>query len=151
MKILIAYYSRTKNTEKIAKKLQQELNCDLEKIDDLNQHKGIVGWIKGGYKSNRNKGCKIKKIEKNPENYDLTIIGSPVWASNIASPIITYIKNNKFNKIACFVTCNKGGDEKAINNVEKLTSKKLMAKMSLNKKTIKNSKNEINKFLKKVN
>ncbi|MCS7201390.1 MAG: hypothetical protein NZ841_01230 [Dictyoglomus sp.] len=33
-KVLISYYSRTGFTEKLAKRLQEELNCDIEEIID---------------------------------------------------------------------------------------------------------------------
>lgn len=32
MKTLIVYYSRTQQTEKIAKAIQKDLNCDIEEI-----------------------------------------------------------------------------------------------------------------------
>lgn len=152
MKILISYYSRTGNTEKIANLLKNKLNCDIEAIDDLGKHSGAIGWIKGGYEASRNKKAAIASVKKNPKDYDLVIIGSPVWASKLASPMTTYVKkyNNSFKEIACFATCNAQGQEGTFKQLEEITSKKLKAEMSFNKKTIKNPDNEIKKFIEKV-
>ena len=152
MKILIAYYSRTGNTEKIANLLKNKLNCDIEAIDDLGKHSGAIGWIKGGYEASQNKKAEIASVNKNPKDYDLVIIGSPVWASKLASPVTSYVKqyNTSFNEIACFATGNARGQEGMFKQLEEITNKKLKVTMSFNKKTIENPDNEIKKFIEKV-
>ena len=42
MKILIAYYSKTGNTERVAKDLASQLGADLEKVIDRKNRKGIL-------------------------------------------------------------------------------------------------------------
>ena len=152
MKILIAYYSRTGNTKKIANLLKNKLNCDIEAIEDLNKHSGVIGWLKGGYESSQNKKAEIGSVRKNPEDYDLVIIGSPVWASKLASPVTTYVKQYKdnFKEVACFATCNARGQDGTFKQLEEITNKQLKAKMSFNKKTIEDPDIEIGKFIEKV-
>ena len=43
MKILIAYYSRTGVTRKIAEKLKEKLGCDIEEIESVKDRSGMGG------------------------------------------------------------------------------------------------------------
>jgi flavodoxin len=65
---------------------------------------------------------KLTEIEfsKTVDNYDLLIIGSPVWADGITPAIRTYIHQNNLStkKIACFVTLKGNNPEKALDSME---------------------------------
>ena len=81
MKTLLVYYSRTQITEKIAKTIQKDLDCDIEEITVEDKYDGTIGYIKGGFDASANRVCEINKVTKNPKDYDLVIIGTPVWAA----------------------------------------------------------------------
>ena len=95
MKTLIVYYSRTNVTKGIAEKLQKELDCDIEEITDDGKYNGKLGFLKGGMNASMGRSSDINPITKNPADYDLVIIGTPVWASNMAAPVFTYLIQNK--------------------------------------------------------
>ena len=63
MKTLIVYYSRTQQTEKIAKAIQKDLNCDIEEITAEKKYDGIIGYIKGGFDAGANRVCEIKTLK----------------------------------------------------------------------------------------
>jgi flavodoxin len=120
-KILIAFYSRTGTTRKIAIQLKQNLNCDMEEIIDMKSRKGFWGNLGGGIDSLFGRKTMIKSLEYPPGEYDLVILGSPVWFGNPPPALGTYVRNNKdsFPQLACFCTFAGKGDVK--------TSKKIMA------------------------
>ncbi len=95
MKILIVYYSRTDVTKGIANKIQSILNCDIEEITDNGKYDGKLGFIKGGMNATMGRASDINPISKDPADYDLVIVGTPVWSSNMATPIFTYLIQNK--------------------------------------------------------
>lgn len=153
MNVLIAYYSRSGITKNVVDILKDKINADIEEITDNDYYKGKIGWLKGGFNASTDRLTEINPTSKNPLNYDLTIIGSPVWASNIATPISTYINKNKkeFTKIAGFVTCGSGGGENALNKMKEESGKKLEAKMILTAKDIENDLDKkINIFIDKL-
>jgi flavodoxin len=140
MKILIAYYSRTGNNERIAYELQKKLNCDIEKIVDTVNRKGFLGFLKSGRAARNKEMSKIVPIEKDPSAYDAVIVACPFWAGNIPPPIRTYISENKdkFNRFALVSVCAAGeGNEKAIPDYEAILGKKVMAHLLLKQNELK--------------
>jgi flavodoxin len=105
-KILIVYYSRTGTTKKVAGELKSLLKCDSEEILDTKDRSGFMGYMRSGRDAIRRNLTEIKKIKKDPSLYDLVIVGTPNWASNISAPIRTYIAENckKIRKVAFMVT-----------------------------------------------
>jgi len=133
MKILIAYYSRTNNTEKVAKQIQKNLNCDIEEIVDLKNRSGTFGWIKSLIDAIRQNPSNIKPIEKDPSEYDLVMIGTPIWASTMASGVLTYLKENKekFKDVSFFCTCGSSGYDETLSKMEEITGKKAIETLFL--------------------
>jgi flavodoxin len=155
MKSLVVFYSRTGTTKKIAELITKTLNCESEEIIDTKKRTGfIIGFFKSGYAAVREKLTVIEKIQKNPELYDLIILGTPIWASRMTPAIRTYISENKsqFKSVAFF--CTEGGDKgfKAFDSMELLCEKKPVSTLEINKKEIKNGSyiDKINLFTQKL-
>jgi flavodoxin len=125
MKTLIVFYSRSGNTKKVAETLSNSLECDLEEIVDTQKRSGVIGFLNSGYQANRRKLAVIQDIKNDPAQYDLLIIGTPVWSSNMSTPIRTYLHQNqgKFNRVAFFCTESSSGDEKTFKEMEELCGK----------------------------
>ena len=95
MKPLIIFYSRTGNTKKVAEEIASLLKADIEEIIPLENYLGIWGYIKACIEAIFKKTPLIKKSGKNLTSYNLIIIGSPLWAGTMASPVRTYLLRNK--------------------------------------------------------
>jgi flavodoxin len=152
MKTLIVYYSRTNVTKDIANRLQKELDCDIEEITDGGKYDGRLGYMKGGMNASMGRTSDIDPISKNPSDYDLVIIGTPVWASNMATPVYTYLikYNDQIKKMASFCTCISGGYEKALEKIAEVSGKTQISTMFLNAKDVKNPTEKINTFIKNI-
>ena len=98
MRILVVFYSRTGSTKKIGELLSKELNSESEEIIDTKRRKGIIGFIISGKDATLKKLANIEKIQKDPENFDVIILGTPIWNRNMTPAIRTYITEYK-NKI----------------------------------------------------
>lgn len=137
MKSLIVYYSRTGNNEMLAKILQKKLGCEMEKIEEYTNRKGILGFLRSGMQATFKKMSEIKPIRKDPKDYDLVIVVSPIWAGHIPSPVRTYIHVNKekIRKMAFASVSHSGyGNGKALKDLESVASKKVSAHSLLKEK-----------------
>lgn len=122
MKTIVVYYSLTGNTKFVAEKISQQLDADLCKVDDKNFKKGRMLYIKGGAAAMREKLSDIL-VEKSIDEYDIVVVGSPVWAGKIAPAIRTFLVNNNFSgkQVAFFVTIGGDKPEKTFRNLRKTT------------------------------
>lgn len=104
MNALIVYYSRTGTTKTVGEFLAKELDCPTLELIDLTNRKGIIGYITGGRDAMQRKLTQIEKTNDNPFEYDLVIIGTPVWGANMAPAVRTFLTQNPVKKVAFFCT-----------------------------------------------
>jgi flavodoxin len=108
VKILVVYYSRTGNTEKIGNEIAKILKADTEQIIDKKDRSGSIGWVVAGKDGMGKKLTKIETVKKDPAKYDLVIVGTPVWV-NMTPAVRTYLRKFKGKfKLTAFY-CTKGG------------------------------------------
>ena len=105
MKKLVVYYSRTGNTHKVAEEITNGLECDIEEIIDTKNRSGPLGYIRSGRDAGNRKLTVLKDIINDPSQYDLLIIGTPLWAWHVSTPVRTYIHENQanFKDVALFL------------------------------------------------
>jgi len=139
MKTLVVYYSRTGITKRIAEEISNLINCDVEELVDKENRSGIIGYIKSGYEAARNKKTQIETPKHDIANYDLLIIGTPVWAGKMAVPIKTYIDQNmdKIPNMACFCTCGSSGIEGTLKGIAESAKVTPLASFGLKSSEIK--------------
>lgn len=118
---LVVYYSRSNTTRIAAEKLAKKLNCDITEIISKKNFQGLFGWLAGGKTAMAEKMVDIIEPELKPENYEIVILCSPVWASNMAPPVRKWLTDNKekCKKIAYLLTLSGGGADNAL---EKMTN-----------------------------
>ena len=110
-KTLVVYYSRTGNTRFVAEKIAGKLKADIEEVIDRKNRRGIIGWWRAAGDATRGKETEIERTKNSPSDYDLIILGSPVWNKRIPPAMRTYLNKNDLSKkkIAFFNT--NGSDE----------------------------------------
>ncbi len=150
MKVLVSFYSKTGNTRRVALEIARDLKADVDELTDFKNRGGILGYVVGCKDTIRKKFATIKQA-KNPSKYEITVVGTPIWAFNIVPAIRTYLSKNKFKKVAFFCTFGGKGDKKVFKDMEKIC-KKPVAIMSLIDKKVKRGdyKKEVEKFCKKI-
>lgn len=150
-KILVVYYTRTGNVGILAEKISKSLNADIEKIK-TEDYSGFWGYLLGVLDIAFRRKPRIS-FTKNPADYNLIIIGSPIWSEGLAPPIKSYLVQNKgkIKKTAFF--CSRGGGEirKAIKKISKLASEPISV-LNVLEKDIKenNYKAKLTSFIKEI-
>ncbi|MDO9390467.1 MAG: flavodoxin [bacterium] len=138
MKTLVVYYSRTGFTKKLALALAAKLQADTEELVDNTSRKGIMGWLKGGRDAVKKFMTVISPAQKDPAQYDLVVVGSPVWAGTMAPALRTYLTQQKakVKKSACFCTMGGYGDQGLFSQVEDILGQKALATLTVRTKQV---------------
>lgn len=120
---LIVYYSYTKNTEMIVKKIKEKVDCDVLEIKPVVPYSDNYDEVVRLEQNNETakKTPPIEKINIDLEKYEEIIIGTPVWWYTIAPVIRTFLKENDLSgkKIIPFAT-NGGWVGRTFKEIEEL-------------------------------
>ena len=125
MKSLVAYYSRSNITKKLAEEIAGKVNADIEEIVPKVNYQGKLGYIRGGKDAMSEKVIDLEELKYNPEDYDVVYLGTPVWAGKASTPLYSYIKQNvdKFKNVKFFVTAGGKGFDSTLEQMERITQK----------------------------
>lgn len=120
---LVVYYSYTKNTEMIVKKIKEKVDCDVLEIKPVVPYSDNYDEVVRLEQNNETakKTPPIEKINIDLEKYEEIIIGTPVWWYTIAPVIRTFLKENDLSgkKIIPFAT-NGGWIGRTFKEIEEL-------------------------------
>ena len=123
MKTLTVYYSRSGNTKKVAEAISKVIGGDLEEITEPRGRGGILGFLRLGREARGEKMSVINSSKYDPTNYDLLIVGTPIWAGNLSSPVRTYLTKaaGKTKRVAYFATLGGNNVSATYAAMEKIT------------------------------
>lgn len=92
MKILVAYYSRTGTTARLAQALARWLDADYDPITEDGRYEGALGFGRAYLAGLAQSKCPIH-ARRDPITYSHIIIAGPIWARHVPSPIRQYLSN----------------------------------------------------------
>lgn len=122
MKTAIVFYSMHGNVRYVSEKVAKELGADLIELIPVKAYpdKGAMQFIWGGSAVTFKKKPELEPYTFNASDYDLVIIGTPVWASNFTPPLRTFFENNDLTgkKIAVIATSAGGDSAKCVEAVK---------------------------------
>jgi flavodoxin len=145
MKALVVYYSRTGITKQVAQAVadalsgRQDNEVDVEEVIDTKDRSGAMGYVLAGKDAAMKVNTPIRPVRYNPADYDLVIVGTPVWAFNVSAPIRSYLteRGQSAKRVAFFCTMGGSGDQRALAEMEALAGKKPLAVLTVLEKTVK--------------
>ncbi|MCR4955198.1 MAG: hypothetical protein K6A30_00750 [Lachnospiraceae bacterium] len=107
MRTLIVYYSMGGDVEKIAKKVGEGIGADVEQLKPVKSISKVTAAIGAA----TGQGVAIEPLRVNPKDYDQIIIGSPVWAGSVATPVNQFLKEYDVAELVKGIfTSSAGGD-----------------------------------------
>ena len=124
-KTLVIYYSRSGTTRQIAQALANALYADTEEIVAIRDHAGPLGYLRSVIEARWRTPAAIGRAKKNPSDYDLVIVGTPVWAWSLSSPVRAWLMANKdrLPAVAFFCTLGGAGSDKAFGQMQEIAGK----------------------------
>ena len=138
-RVLVVYYSRTGHTEAVAQGMARASEGELEAIVAVTPHRGMLGYLRSGFEASLKRQCPISPPQRDPRDFDLVLIGSPVWSSTVSSPVRTYLKRfaGSLPDIGFFVISGSGDDAAVLAEMGQLAGKKPLAVLGLRERDLK--------------
>ena len=130
MKTAIVFYSMSGNVRWTAEKIAEMTDGDLIELKCVREFpdKGFRKFFWGGKSAVMKEKPELQPYSFDGNKYDHIILGSPVWASNIAPPLRTFISENgnllKNKTVSAFVCMSGAGGKKALEKLSDLISLK---------------------------
>ena len=114
-KVLVVYFSVSGVTERAAKDLAKEFNADLEEIVPAKRYTSAdLNWMDKNSRSSlemkdENSRHEILKGKFDTTNYDVVMIGYPIWWYVEPRCVDTFIESNKLEKATVVPFATSGG------------------------------------------
>lgn len=113
MKAIIIYFSLEGNTKFVAEKINKQTDARILRLNPLKDYPTgkVSKFFWGGKSVVFGDKPKLESYHFDKEDYDVIIIGTPIWAGSYTPPIKTFLSENDLSgkKIALFV-CQQGND-----------------------------------------
>jgi len=120
VKKLVIFYSYEGNTKLIAENIAQVIEADTLEIKPKKEmrSKGFMKFIWGSIPVIFKRKPPLKEFDKDPNNYDIIFIGTPVWAYRQSPPIKTFMEDHlPKNKMMAFFCSYEGKYGKTFDNM----------------------------------
>ncbi|MBR2069449.1 MAG: NAD(P)H-dependent oxidoreductase [Candidatus Gastranaerophilales bacterium] len=125
-KVLVAYFSATGTTKKVAQNLSKALNCDIYEIKPLQPYTSAdLDWTNSKSRSSvemkdRKSRPEMTSDEISIKDYDTIYLGFPIWWYVAPTIINTFLEKHDFSnkKIVLFATSGGSGFGKTIDNLK---------------------------------
>ena len=122
-KVLIAYYSYSGNTKKVAESIQELTGGELFEIKTVKDYPRNYNDVVHQAKEEKQEEYKPELISSaNVSAYDTIYLGTPIWWYTFATPIRTFLAENDFSgkTIKPFCTHGGGGASSLYSDIKKL-------------------------------
>lgn len=139
--VLVVYYSLTGNTARVAEDIAARLNAEVETISDQRKRSGLWGHLRAVTDTIREAPAQIANFRKDPTQYVLIVVGTPVWAAKMTPAIRAYLRITRgaLGEVAFFTTSGNTDAAKIVPFMEALAGQKAIAFTGFNASDLKNA------------
>lgn len=139
--VLVAYYSSTGNTARVAHDLAERLGADIESIQDRRHRAGLLGRFTAAVDAWREAPGRIEPLRHNPADYAITIVGTPVWTAKMTPAVRAYLRETRgrIQSAAFFVTSGDTDIGKLLSSLESAAGRTSVASAGFNAKELRDA------------
>lgn len=132
-RVLIVFFSMGGHTRRLAEEIRSATGADIEEIIEQRPRHGAWGMLRALSDASLQRKSGVLAAKHNPADYDLLVLGGPIWASHLAAPVRTFAEQfgSRARRVAFFCTEGKQGADTAFAELEKLCQHKPMAALAV--------------------
>src|SRR5689334_11059434 len=130
---LIVFYSRTGTTRRVAEQLATTLDAHLLALEEARSRKGMFGYLRSAREALRSSLPPLSPLAHDPGSYDLVVLGTPVWAGHVSSPMRSFLRGNSatLQRVAFFCTYGGRGADTAFLDMQHVLGRPPLATCAL--------------------
>ena len=139
MNSLVIYYSRSGNTESVARHISDRTGAELERLLQVDEQHGYMRCALDAIFKQR---PATQPIHKSIVDYPLVFIGTPVWRMNAAPPVQSFLAAQDWSgrSVALFCTMGGMGDQRAFATMRRLLAEaNVLGELGLNASNLKDT------------
>ena len=131
--VLVVCYSRGGQTRRLARQIAEHCDADYEEVVEVMRQRGLIGYLRSVLQACLGAAPPIRDSRWSPLDYDTVVIGTPVWAWCMASPMRSYLQRHRgrFRRVACFCTYGRWGPARVPHDVSRLCGRPAAATLAL--------------------
>jgi menaquinone-dependent protoporphyrinogen IX oxidase len=139
-KVLVVYYSQDGMTRSVASVLADELDCPVEELVETTERTGKFSVLRSAYEGLLGRTTSLKRVRHRPEDYDLVVVGTPIWSAAVSAPVRTYLEQHhlNFRRLAFFATGAGFGAKRVFDQMAALAVSKPTAVLAVYDKDVNN-------------
>jgi len=132
-RILVAYFSLSGNTAKVAMDLSARTGADILQIRELRERRGFLGYVGAALDSLRERSSLLDELGKSAADYDLVLVGTPVWVGRITPAIRTYLTiiRGQVRRVGFFTTSGGTDVSRLVPEMQRLAGVDALASVGL--------------------
>jgi len=144
VKTLVAWYSNSGTTTVVAERIAALLGAELETIEESNPRPRLVvdgkkteagggTLMKAAFAAMLGTGSSIVETRNEPAEYDLVVVGTPVWAGSLTPAVRSYLKQHRktLPRVAFFCTAGDPAKFRAFEQMRKIAGKEPVATLAV--------------------
>jgi flavodoxin len=137
-RILVVYYSRTGRTRLVAREIAAALGADLEEIVDPTPRSGVFGYLRSSHQAFFRGLPPIADAIHHPADYDLVVIGTPIWNASLSAPVRSYLRRHHaaMRNVAFFLTCGGFGIDRVFRQMAEESSRRPVARLAVREREL---------------
>jgi multimeric flavodoxin WrbA len=142
-RILLVFYSRTRRTRRVAHAIQTALElrgiqCDLEQLREQRDRCGPFGYVRSGFEAWFRRPVKLLPMSFDARDYDVVIIGTPIWNASVSSPVRTFLEQNsaRLKRVAFFLTYGGMAKRRVLSQLHALAARPPIAGLAVREREV---------------
>jgi menaquinone-dependent protoporphyrinogen IX oxidase len=137
-RVLVVFFSRTGTTRRVALDVAKGLRADIAELTEDRPRTGILGYLRSGFEATRRRTTTLRDLHPEALRYDLVVVGTPVWAASVCSPVRTFLRHHagKLPALAFFATMGGRGSEGAFLEMTQEAKRKPIASLALTERDV---------------
>jgi len=136
---LVAYYTRSGNSRSVAEEIARAVGgADVEEIRDTVVREGLRGYWRSFLDGMFARTTTLAASGRRVSDYDLVIVGGPVWVGAPSSPVRTWLRMHasELHAVAFFLTHGGSARDKVLATLAKVVGRSPVAVLSVREREV---------------